>query len=77
MVLIPSEFFYNPTTTMNFLAATYIHETGNILASQRFRDFYHTPATNSRIRGLDSDTGAALEECVFGGLVQPNGSIWP
>jgi RHS repeat-associated protein len=76
-VQIPTELFYNPNTTMGFLAATFIHETGNILAIQMFGSSRYAQATNPAIVGLDRDTGAALEECVFGGLVRPNGSTWP
>ena len=71
-VLIASDYFYSPTSADNFLAASYLHETANILAIQL--NSYHQ-AANPAPFGGDHDTGAALEECIFGGSVQHNGTV--
>ncbi len=75
--LIPTNLFYDPNSTMGFLSAKYIHEVGNILSIQRFGSENHTQALDPKIRRLDSDSGAALEECVFGGIVRQDGTVFP
>lgn len=74
-VLIASEEFNNPSSSDLYLAATYVHETGNILAVQIYNNAYHASPQNPAAFGGDTDTGAALEECVFGGYVNQNGSV--
>jgi hypothetical protein len=73
-VSIATEDFYGHDTGPLYLQATYIHETGNILATQRLGNWNARPSPNPAIRGWDHDTGANLEDCVFGGIVQLNGS---
>jgi hypothetical protein len=56
-----------------------VHETGNAIADiiKQYADQHgvpYTPPTPER-RGGDRDPGAALEECVFGGPVTPDGRV--
>jgi RHS repeat-associated protein len=71
-VFLASDYFYDSSTSDTFLAASYIHETGNILAIQRNRS---ATAPNLPAMLGDTDTGAALEYCIFGGSVKPDGTV--
>jgi RHS repeat-associated protein len=52
--------------------AAQIHEIGNSLGALTGR---HPEAKSKALRAIDPDEGMALEECVFGGFVNPNGSV--
>jgi RHS repeat-associated protein len=68
-VYIASDIFYGSTpNTLNAIYGTYVHELGNILnytlnGSERT---YGNPSDPT-----DTDTGSALEKCVFGSLQNP------
>jgi len=61
-VLFGQEYFNDARVTDIMRAATYTHEVGNILSVQRFGD----PRAKSDPSLNHSDTGANLENCVFG-----------
>jgi RHS repeat-associated protein len=64
-VLMASEYF-NSIGSVLGLQATFLHETANILAIQRNQSPHPSKPQGA---GRDTDAGAALEECMFGGLV--------
>jgi hypothetical protein len=75
-VLIASEYFGpNPGVSPLYVTAIYVHETGNILATQLFGNAYARPSSNPALRGADRDTGQNFEDCVFGGIVAANGTV--
>lgn len=75
-VLIASEYFGpNPGVNPLYVTAIYVHETGNILATQLFGNAYARPSSNPALRGADGDTGQNFEDCVFGGIVASNGTV--
>lgn len=53
--------------------ATWVHELGNSIAA-----ITNTSATPEHPENFfkDEDSGAALEECVFGSYVLPNGTLY-
>ncbi len=79
-MLIASETASNVSVSSDFLSATYIHETANIISMQMFGSTTTTPyqagPIDPNIRIADRDMGAALEECLFGGLMGSNGNIY-
>jgi hypothetical protein len=57
--------------------AIWVHETGNSLSAITGnyplpKNPYDFPMKN----GFDLDSGAALEDCVFGGNVSPDGTLY-
>jgi RHS repeat-associated protein len=79
-VAIDRDYYNDPASSIQFLAATYIHELGNYLANGVFQDAYARPLIDARLLDLffgDTDTGANLENCVFGGRVEQSGSVTP
>jgi hypothetical protein len=71
-VYIGSEYFSQGTDV--FVFATYAHELGNILdynLTQNKKEDTHGNPNDP----IDKDTGSQVERCVFGGYVQPDGSL--
>ncbi len=75
---IASDYVQNPNVASIFNLANQVHETGNAIAdiiAQKFSGYVKPKPINSEPFGGDTDSGAALEECVFGGAVVPNGTV--
>jgi RHS repeat-associated protein len=71
--------FYSPESSTKYLSAIYVHEVGNLFSLRIFGSGGARPAAPrvQSIFGGDEDTGANLENCVFGGRVLPNGDVIP
>lgn len=75
---IASDYVKNSSVASVFNLANQIHETGNAIAdinSKNFHGYQKPKPLNSKPFEGDTDSGAALEECVFGGPVLPNGTV--
>jgi hypothetical protein len=70
---VASDFAKDPNVEGVAKQAAQIHEIGNSLGALTEK----APAVkNPRLRKIDSDAGMALEECVFGGYVNTDGSVF-
>ena len=69
---IASDFANSKLTDDVGLLAVWVHETGNSISG--FTGQFPHPR-DSAVFGDDSDSGAALEECTFGGAVTTGGSL--
>ena len=74
-ILMATEMFYGPDSSSRYVQAVYIHEKGNILAAQLLGGWNARPDNDPTLRNWDRDTGMNLEDCVFGGAVQHDGSV--
>jgi hypothetical protein len=75
---IASDYVQNPSVSPIFNLANQIHETGNSIAgviAQKFHGYVRPKPLNPGPFEGDTDSGAALEECVFGGAVLPGGTV--
>ena len=75
---IASDYVKNPSIPYIFNLANQVHETGNSIAqviAQKFKGFVKPRPNNPTPFEGDIDAGAALEECVFGGAVLPDGTV--
>lgn len=70
---IAKDHFYDAKTPNISVMATWVHELGNSLALLTGK--WPAPAHPENFLRNDSDPGAALEECVFGGRVTVSGTI--
>jgi hypothetical protein len=74
LVYLGSDAFKN--TVPEYRIATEVHEIGNKLYDEFAKDGLPKPrALSNLLFKHDNDAGMALEECVFGGFVNPNGAV--
>jgi len=69
---VANDYASDARTSYVALMAAQIHEIGNSLS---FLTGKKPRAKDPNLRKADKDSGMALEECVFGGFVEPGGSV--